>query len=91
MQEVFGSELAVKLDLFHALSRISTKISKRHPFYSRCLQDLRLIFRDTSDVGDTRTEETPDPITLLKNAELFLKKWGNVESNKGNLYYRRKQ
>ena len=30
-----------------------------------------------------RTEETPDPITLLKNAELFLKKWGNVESNKG--------
>ena len=83
LQEVFGSELAVKLDLFHALSRISTKISKRHPFYGRCLQDLRLIFRDTTDVGDTRTEKTPDPNTLLKNAELFLKKWANVESSKG--------
>ena len=57
LQEVFGSELAVKLDLFHALNRISTKISKRHPFYGRCLQDLRLIFRDTTDVGDTRTEK----------------------------------
>ena len=83
LQEVFGSELAVKLDIFHAFQRISTKISKRHPFHSKCLQDLRLMFRDPSDLGETRAKETPDPDTLLKNAEMFLKKWENVESDKG--------
>ena len=80
---MFGSELAVKLDIFHAFQRISTKISKRHPFHSKCLQDLRLMFRDPSDLGETRAKETPDPDTLLKNAEMFLKKWENVESDKG--------
>ena len=83
LQEVFGSDLAVKLDIFHAFQRISTKISKRHPFYSKCLQDLRLMFRDPADLGETRAKETPDPNTLFKNAEMFLKKWENVESNKG--------
>ena len=83
LQEVFGPDLAVKLDIFHAFQRISSKISKRHPFYSRCLQDLRLMFRDPSDVGKTRAKETPDPNTLLKNADMFLKKWENVESDKG--------
>lgn len=80
-QEVFGSSLAVKLDLFHAFQRISTKISKRHPFYSKCLKDLRLMFRDPSDLGETRAKETPEPNILLKNAEMFLKKWQNVESD----------
>ena len=28
-------------------------------------------------------QKTPDANTLLKNAELFLKKWGNVESSEG--------
>lgn len=83
LQEVFGANLAVKLDLFHAFQRISTKISKRHPFYSKCLQDLRLMFRDPSDLGETRSKATPDSNTLLNNAEMFLKKWKNVESNKG--------
>lgn len=32
LQEVFGSDLAVKLDLFQAFQRISTKISKYPPF-----------------------------------------------------------
>ena len=43
---------------------------------------LRLMFRDPSDVGKTRAKETPDPNTLLKNADMFLKKWENVESDK---------
>lgn len=37
----------------------------------------------SSDLGETRSKETPDPNVLLNNAELFLKKWENVESNKG--------
>ena len=83
LQEVFGADLAVKLDLFHAFQRISTKISKRHPFYSKCLHDLWLMFRDPSDLGETCSKATPDSNTLLNNAEMFLKKWKNVESNKG--------
>lgn len=83
LQEVFGANLVVKIDIFHAFQRVSTKLSKRHPFYSHCLEDLRLMFRDPSDLGETRSKETPDPSALLNNAELFLKKWENVESNKG--------
>ena len=31
LQEVFGTELCVRLDVFHAVKRISDKIPKRHP------------------------------------------------------------
>ena len=82
LQAIFGSGLIVKLDIFHAFQRISSTISKRHLFYWKCLQDLRLIFRDPADLGDKRTKSTPDPKTLLQNAETFLKKWKNVECTK---------
>lgn len=84
LQEIFGAELLVLLDLFHAFQRISCKISKRHQFHWNCLQDIRLIFRDPADLGEKRARDTPDPETLLKNAEMFLKRWKNVASANGS-------
>ena len=40
LQKVFGIQLQVYLDLFHAVQRISSKISKRHPFHHNCMKDL---------------------------------------------------
>ena len=33
LSEVFGENVNVKLDLFHAIQRITNKLSKRHPLY----------------------------------------------------------
>ena len=46
LQSVFGEQLRVYLDIFHAVQRISTKIPKRHPYRHECMRDLRLVFRD---------------------------------------------
>jgi hypothetical protein len=43
--EVFGANITIKLDLFHAVQRVTKKMPKRHPFYYMCMNDLRLIFR----------------------------------------------
>ena len=45
LQEEFGNDLLVKLDLFHAIQRITSKMPKRHSFYGACISDLRVVFR----------------------------------------------
>ena len=45
LQEVFGQDCAVKLDLFHAVQRIVRKIPKRHPFHGTFCSELTLAFR----------------------------------------------
>jgi hypothetical protein len=60
LQQIFGSTLKVLLDLFHAVQRITIKMSKRHPLNSHCVNDLRLVFRDPTDSGHDRMKATPD-------------------------------
>lgn len=83
LQSIFGEHLQVKLDIFHAVQRVTSKLSKKHPFHWLCVQDLRMIFRDPTDQGETRTKLTPDSDTLISNAKSFLKKWSGMESNAG--------
>ena len=49
--EVFGANITVKLDLFHAMQRLTKKMPKCHPFYYMCMNDLRLVFRQSTDLG----------------------------------------
>ena len=42
LQGVFGV-IPVKLDLFHAVQRITTKIKKRHPLRRQCLDSFCLV------------------------------------------------
>ena len=79
MQSIFGSQMRVLLDIFHAVQRISTKLSKRHPFHSQCVHDLSLVFRDPTDQGSVRTLETPAPTVLVDNLKKFLRKWKDVD------------
>lgn len=69
----------VLLDIYHAVQRISTKLSKHHPFHSQCVHDLSLVFRDPTDQGSVRTLETPAPTVLVDNLKKFLRKWKDVD------------
>ena len=80
IQSVFGSHVQVLLDVFHAVQRVSKTISKRHPFHTRCLHDLRLAFRAPGDFYETCTKPTPQPDEIVKNLEMFVK-WHDIKFN----------
>ena len=88
LQNEFAEELCVKLDLFHAVQRIVSKIPKRGKKGSvikdlrrRLKDELKLVFRDPSDLGKVRTKSMPSKQTLMGNLERFLTKWNGVESD----------
>ena len=81
LQEVFGPQLKLYLDLFHAVQRIMKKIPKRHPYHLECLKALQLVFRDPSDQGDTRTKSTPSPSILRQQLLQFQTVWEGVFCN----------
>ena len=71
-QDVFGNEFCVRLDVFHAVKRISDKIPKRHPLRLDCMKDLSLVFRDPLDRGESRMMNTPSPSILVEQLQRFL-------------------
>ena len=78
LQDVVGTEVLVKLDLFHAVQRVVKYIPKRHPFAYRCCQAFRLVFHDPSDAGEKRTLPTPSPQIILDNIKKFLTTWKDI-------------
>ncbi|XP_065908242.1 uncharacterized protein [Dysidea avara] len=79
-----GSCVIVKLDLFHAVKRISTAISKKHPYFYQALQDFRLVFRSCGDNGVIRKMPTPPPDKLIKNLQMYLNKWSDICDHDSN-------
>lgn len=61
----FG-DIDVKLDLFHAVKRVTTALSKKHQYTYTALQDFQLVFRASGDNGIQRTQPTPKSDTLIK-------------------------
>ena len=51
LQSVFGPDLKIFLDIFHAVKRIGEKIPKRHELRVACMEELRMVFRQPSDRG----------------------------------------
>jgi hypothetical protein len=39
------------------------------------MKDLKLVFRDSTDLGASRTKSTPKPDQIITNLDLFVKKW----------------
>jgi len=70
-----GPNIVVKLDLFHAVQRITKTLPKRHPFFHQCVDELKLVFRQPNDLGRKRTAPTPDAECISKNIDDFVKKW----------------
>ena len=81
LQSIFGSQLKVYLDIFHAVQRITKKIPKRHPYHSECIKCLSLVFRDPSDHGSTRTMSTPATDVLETQLLNFKSSWENIKHN----------
>lgn len=75
LAEVFTENTTIKLDLFHAVQRITKTMPKRHPLYSLCVEDLRLVFRHPHDLSYKRQQPTPAATTILENLNKFVKKW----------------
>lgn len=78
MQDVSGTEMLVKLDLFHAVQRVMKCIPKRHPSAYRSCEAFRLVFRDLSDAEEKRTLPTPSPQLILDNINRFLRTWKDI-------------
>ena len=78
LQSIFGNNTQIYLDLFHAVQRVSRVMSKKHPMYNQCINELRQIFRVPGDMGTKRTLPTPPPDQLIKNSEKFIEKWKEI-------------
>ena len=81
LQSVYGTGLHVRLDIFHAVKRVSDKIPKRHPLRHECMNEFSMVFRDATDKGIERIKATPEPTTLVSQLDKFVTKWKNVEYN----------
>ena len=46
-----------------------------------CTDDLRLVFRQPSDLGHKRKNNTPDPSKILENMKNVVRKWNEMELN----------
>ena len=79
LQSVFGDDLIVYLDIFHAVKRFSEKIAKRNPLRRQCISEWQKVFRDSSDQGEKRHSLTPPPMTLENNLDSFLQRWKDSE------------
>ena len=79
LQEVFGQEVKVRLDVFHAVKRVSEKVPKRHHLRRECLIDWSMVFRDSTDHGLKRCKATPDPATLESNLDKFYSQWKDAK------------
>ena len=75
LQQVFGN-IPVKLDLFHAVQRITSKISKRHVFSHTCSGELDNVFVANGDTsGANRKLPIPQPEEIERNLDSWMTKW----------------
>ena len=79
LQQVFGDDLVVHLDIFHAVKRFGEKIPKRHPLRRECLREWQVVFRDLSDCGEKRHLTTPSPSVMESNLDSFIVQWKDSE------------
>ena len=78
-------DIAIKLDTFHAIQRVVSKIPKKKGC-SETLKQLRrnmidsfkLITRDSPDKGKERTMPIPSPEVILNNIQSFMNQWSTV-------------
>ncbi len=84
IQSVFGRTAIVRLDLFHATQRITRTLNRKCTLYTKCTQDLTLVFRTAGDSEKARSSPTPSPDIMLSNLNAFTNKW-NIEKDVNGL------
>ena len=84
LQQIFPN-LSVKLDLFHAIQRVTSKVPKdrKHYLSSSFIDDFKMIFRGDLDQGEIREMETPDEQTIMSNLERLTERWKDIKYDTG--------
>ena len=80
-QSVFPNA-QIKLDIFHACQRVLRTLETgqsllRHQFG----KEFGLIFRQSTDLGETQLKVTPDPLEIEANLDRLIERWRNVPSS----------
>ena len=78
----------VKLDLFHAIQRITETLSKKHDHFQSCIHELKLIFCCKGDCETTRLSNTPNTSIIQENLDSFESKWKHVTDMKGEKLFK---
>jgi len=79
LKTIFGENVMIKLDTFHAVQRVTRALSKKHTLFYPCINDFKMVFRAPSDIGKTRQETSPCSSKLFSNLENFMTKWLDAE------------
>ena len=75
LRGIFGEQLQVKLDLFHAVQRFTSTMEKHTPLRRQLSREYGLVFRSVKDMNKERKMHTPDSKELLSNLGQFVSKW----------------
>ena len=77
LKSVFGTNVFIHLDLFHAVQRMIKTLSNRHTNYYPCISELKLVFRELGDIGLECKLSTPSSQILTDNIDKFASKWSS--------------
>ena len=75
LQEAFGSEIKIKLDLWHGLDRIRREVSNKEAFKSQFSKELTLCVRRKGDDGYPRQEPTDTEENIKQKLQNLKSKW----------------
>ena len=78
IKRIFGAEVRISSDLFHAIQRVSKCLPKRNELYPIFSLELSQAFRSQGDHGTMRKLDTPIPTIIRSNLEKWVKKWLSI-------------
>ena len=84
LQLMFGTSIRIKLDLFHAIKRLTKeppKFSTSKVLWKQCKEDFRVKFRENNAFGKDRLKATPTKEKMIEKLEHFRRAWLGVKHN----------
>ena len=75
LKDMFGPQLTVKLDVFHAVSRFTCTILKKYPLQQSRSREYGCVFRFNNDLGVNQFKSIPPVNTITQNYKNFKLKW----------------
>ena len=82
LKKVFGEETEIKLDLFHAVQRITSTISKKMIASHTCIGEFSHCFvHATNRTDGPRQSPTPSPQQILSNVDDWVNKWQRIKED----------
>lgn len=74
LQDVFGPT-PIKLDVFHAIQRVTKTMHRLKSRNPHCIEELRYIFRQCGDSGKERKSDTVAPSEIITNIDSYISRW----------------